>query len=214
MSRPNLTAFSYAILVLVGQGGAGAHDLVRMARLGKIYAAAADSQYYAEPKRLERLGYLTSRREPGQTRDRTHYTLTPKAIDALRRWAEEPVRFPRALHEGVVRLLAADLVGEEPVRQSIVALGRELDELEVLLDRADEGAATLPHREKYLLINHRLARRLVDAHREWIADVERQLRGSGAATVVPPHVNSGLPRKGGGPVVTDPSSTGSGGTSG
>ena len=177
MSRPDLTPFSYAILVLVGEGGAGAHDLVRMARQGKIYAAAADSQYYAEPKRLERLGYLTSRRQPGQTRDRVHYNLTPRAIAALRRWAEEPVRFPRTLHEGVVRLLAADLVGEEPVRKGIAALGTELDELDALLDRADEVAATLPHREKYLRINHRLARRLVDAHREWIADVERELHG-------------------------------------
>jgi hypothetical protein len=43
------------------------------------------------------------------------------------------------------------------------------------MDRADEASATLPHREKYLRINHRLARRLIAAHREWIADVEREL---------------------------------------
>src|SRR5438270_33621 len=48
MSSETLTPFSYAILVLVGRGGAGAHDLVRMARQGRIYAAAAESQYYAE----------------------------------------------------------------------------------------------------------------------------------------------------------------------
>jgi PadR family transcriptional regulator, regulatory protein AphA len=175
MSRNDLTPFSYAILVLVGRGGAGPHDLVRMARAGRIYAAAADSQYYAEPKRLERLGYLSSRKEPGQTRERTHYSLTPKGREALRAWARGPVHFPRALHEGVVRLLAADLVGEKLVRESITMLRRELDELDALTDRAEEGAATLPHREKYLRINHRLARRLIAAHREWIAEVEREL---------------------------------------
>jgi DNA-binding PadR family transcriptional regulator len=177
MSRPDLTPFSYVILVLVGRSGAGAHDLVRMARQGKIYAAAAESQYYAEPKRLERLGYLTSRTEPGRTRERTHYTLTEQGLDALRVWADDPVRFPRVLHEGVVRLLAADLVGEEPVRASVLALRDELDELDALMDRADEVAGTIPHREKYLRLNHRLARRLIDAHRDWVADVERELAG-------------------------------------
>ena len=175
MSRDDLTPFSYAILVLVGQGGAGPHDLVRMARAGRMYAAAADSQYYAEPKRLERLGYLTSRKEPGRTRERTHYSLTPKGREALRAWAREPVHFPRVLHEGVVRLLAADLVGEKPVRESIAILREELDELDDLIDKGEEAAATVPHREKYLLINHRLARRLVAAHREWIDEVEREL---------------------------------------
>jgi hypothetical protein len=29
----------------------------------------------------------------------------------------------------------------------------------------------MPHSEKHLRINHRLARRLVSAHRDWIADV-------------------------------------------
>ena len=176
MSRNDLTPFSYAILVLVGRGGAGPHDLVRMARAGRIYAAAADSQYYAEPKRLERHGYLSSRKEPGQTRERTHYSLTPKGRNALRTWARGPVRFPRVLHEGVVRLLAADLVGEKPVRESISTLRRELDELDALADKAEEAAGTVPHREKYLRINHRLARRLIAAHREWIAEVERELR--------------------------------------
>ena len=175
MSREDLTPFSYAILVLVGRDGAGPHDLVRMGQAGRIYAAAADSQFYAEPKRLERLGYLSSRKEQGQTRERTHYSLTPEGREALRAWARMPVHFPRVLHEGVARLLSADLVGEKPVRESITMLREELDELDALLDKGEEAAATIPHREKYLRLNHRLARRLVAAHREWIEDVEREL---------------------------------------
>jgi DNA-binding PadR family transcriptional regulator len=175
MSRADLTPFSFTILVLVGRDGAGPHDLVRMARRGRIWAAAAESQFYAEPKRLERLGYLSARKEPGRTRERTHYTLTAKGLEALREWADEPVRFPRSLHEGVVRVLAADLVGEEPTRESVLALRAELDELDALIDRGDEVAATVPHREKYIRINNRLARRLIAAHREWVAEVEREL---------------------------------------
>jgi len=175
LSRDALTPFSYAILVLVGHEGAGAHDLVQMARKGRVYAAAAESQYYAEPKRLAKLGYLSARKEPGRTHERTHYTLTAQGFEALRDWADRPVRFPRVLHEGVVRLLAADLVGEAAVRESIAALEKELDELDGLVDGAESTAAALPHREKYLRINHRLARRLIAAHRDWIAEVEREL---------------------------------------
>ena len=78
MSSPELSLFSYEILGLVGREGAGAHDLLRMARRGRMLDWAGESQYYAEPKRLARLGYLDARREPGKTRERTVYTLTEK----------------------------------------------------------------------------------------------------------------------------------------
>jgi DNA-binding PadR family transcriptional regulator len=181
MSSVHLTPFSFTILVLVGSAGAGPHDLVRMARAGRVYANAADSQWYAEPKRLERLGYLRSRKEPGKTRPRTHYSLTDKGLEALREWARQPVPFPRVLHEGVVRLLAADLVGEEPVREGILAMRTELDELDALIDAGEAVAGTLPHRERYLRLNHRLARRLVAAHRAWVDDVETELDGGQTA---------------------------------
>src|SRR3954454_7973332 len=53
-----LSPFSFVILVLVGRGGAGPHDLRRMAEDGRVYWDAAPSQWYAEPKRLEAHGYL------------------------------------------------------------------------------------------------------------------------------------------------------------
>jgi hypothetical protein len=34
---------------------------------------AGESQYYVEPRRLARLGYLDARKEPGKTRERTVY---------------------------------------------------------------------------------------------------------------------------------------------
>src|SRR6058998_4194029 len=88
-----LTLFSYEILGLVGRTGAGAHDLLRMARRGRILAWAGESQYYVEPKRLTQLGYLEARREPGKTRERTVYSLTDDGLEALREYARRPVRF-------------------------------------------------------------------------------------------------------------------------
>ena len=80
MSSAELGLFSYEILGLVGRGGAGAHDLLRMARRGRMLDWAGESQYYAEPKRLAKLGYLDARTEPGKTRERTVYTLTEKGL--------------------------------------------------------------------------------------------------------------------------------------
>jgi DNA-binding PadR family transcriptional regulator len=175
MSSNGLTPFSYVVLVLVGRGGAGPHDLVRMARQGRIYADFAESQWYAEPKRLERLGYLAAEKAPGRTRERTHYTLTERGVEAIREWMKEPARFSRIQLEPAWRLLAADLAGDEQVLQSLGALREQIAELSAQLDLAEEIAHTIPHKERYLLLNHALARRIVDAHAEWLDEVEREL---------------------------------------
>ena len=175
MSSDALTPISYAVLVLVGRGGAGPHDLVRMMRQGRIYESAAESQYYAEPKRLERLGYLRARKEPGRTHARTHYELTEKGLDALDAWMSTRPEHPRLGSDPILRLLAADLVGEEAVRESLLTMRVDLADLRSRLDTADEVAGTLPHREKYLKLNHRLARRVLDAYEEWLNEIEQDL---------------------------------------
>ena len=175
MSSNALTPTSYAVLVLVGQGGAGPHDLVRMMRQGRIYESAAESQYYAEPKRLERLGYLKASKVPGRTHERTHYELTEKGLDALREWIAGRPEHPRLVTDPILRLLAADLVGETPARESLVQMREDIADLRVRLEDADEAAHSLPHREKYLLLNHRLAGRVLDAYEQWLDEIEREL---------------------------------------
>ena len=168
-----------------------------MARQGRIYADFAESQWYAEPKRLERLGYLASRREPGRTRQRTHYTLTDRGVGAVRTWMEEPTRFSRIQMEPAWRLLAADLVGDDAVLESLGALRDQIADLSARLDDAEAMAKTLPHNERYLLLNHALARRIVDAHAKWLNEVERELgpsRGLAPARDRPPRQRGGRSR--------------------
>ena len=105
MSSADLGLFSYEILGLVGREGVGAHDLLQMARRGRILDWAGESQYYVEPKRLARLGYLEARKEPGRTRERTVYRLTEKGLDALRDYARTPASFTPLKSEPLLRLL-------------------------------------------------------------------------------------------------------------
>ena len=170
-----LRPFSYVILSLVGDGGAGPHDIVRMMRQGRIYWAAADSHYYAEPKRLERLGYLTSEQHPGRTRPRTVYRLTTTGREALASWVAEPAAFPRIQHEAVVKVLSGDIAGPEAVRASMQGLRAELAELSAQLDVGEAAIPTLPHRARYLRLVNDLGRALVRAHGEWADEVEREL---------------------------------------
>jgi DNA-binding PadR family transcriptional regulator len=175
----DLTLFSYEILGLVGVGGAGAHDLLRLAQRGRILAWAGESQYYAEPKRLAGLGYLSARREPGRTRERTVYTLTAKGRHALADYARTPVAVNPVKSEALLRLLICDLVGEEVTRESLATLRDDIEDLERRLDDSEQAAKELPHRAKYLLLVIAFLRRYLELHGELVDQVEREFADPG-----------------------------------
>ena len=147
MQSDHLTLISHTVLALIGRHGASPHDLVRMMRRGRIYHAAAASQYYAESKRLERLGLLTSSKEPGRTRERTVYRLTEAGVAALEEWVGHPSPFPRLAGEPPARIISAEVTGEGAVRD----------------------------REKYLLLNVRLAEQVLNAYERWLDEVDQEL---------------------------------------
>jgi DNA-binding PadR family transcriptional regulator len=177
MSSPELTLFSYEILGLVGRDGAGPHDLLLLAKRGRFFNWAGESQYYTEPKRLAKLGYLAARKEPGKTRERTVYTLTAKGLDALREWAHTPVAFTPLKSEPLLRLLICDLVGEQATRDSMGMLRDDITDLKSRLAEAERSAHDLPHREKYLMLISAFMRRYLELHLELIDQVEEELVG-------------------------------------
>jgi len=178
MSGDELSLFSYEILGLVGRGGAGPHDLLQMARRARLLDWAGESQYYVEPKRLAKLGYLEARKESGKTRERTVYTLTERGYDVLREWAERPARVTPVKSDPLTRLLVADLVGEAPTRASIAALRDDIADLMARLDESESVAETLPHRRTYLLLIFGFLRQLLALHLELADQVERELEGT------------------------------------
>jgi PadR family transcriptional regulator AphA len=182
MSR-ELHDLSYVVLNLIGRNGAGPHDLVQMARRGqRLYWAGAESKIYAEPKRLEGLGYLTSQKTPGKTRERTHYRLTEKGLRALQNWLAVPCRFPRIQSEAAIRIQASDLADDRAVvLESVTAMRAEIAELAALLDESTQREPDFPHRRTQLKLLHSLGRRILRAHLEWIEEVEHELGSRPAA---------------------------------
>jgi DNA-binding PadR family transcriptional regulator len=174
----DLNNVSYVTLALIGDGGAAPHDLVDMNRSGgQIYYSVAPSRLYAEPKRLERLGYVSSEKRPGKTRERTFYTLTAKGREALRRWVLEPPALPRIQNEAVPKLLSGDILGDdEQLVDTLLTLRDGIEAQQAKLTEARKRLEALPHRRKYLLLVHELGNRLLQLQREWLDEVEKELR--------------------------------------
>jgi DNA-binding PadR family transcriptional regulator len=136
---------------------------------------AGESQYYVEPKRLARFGYLEAHKEPGRTRARTVYRLTDKGLEALREWASTPVTVTPFKSEPLIRVLIADLVGDDVTRASLGTLRDDVADLRRRIEESAQAAEAFPHRRKQLLIANRFLQRLVDLHLELVAEVEREL---------------------------------------
>jgi len=62
---------------------------------------------------------------------------------------------------------------------SLAGLRGGIADLNARIDTAEAVADQIPHRERYLRLNNRLARRIVKAHEDWLDEVEREL-GTGS----------------------------------
>jgi PadR family transcriptional regulator, regulatory protein AphA len=176
MSRAGrLTPFSYVILALVGRGGAGPHDIVRMMREGAIFWTTSESHYYAEPRRLATLGFLQARTEPGRTRPRTHYELTDAGREALTAWLAEPAAMPRVQNECMVKLLAADFSDDATIAASLAGVRVGIERAYENLEKMEWRALQIPHRTRYLRLIDDYALRSLDAQREWLDAVQEDL---------------------------------------
>jgi PadR family transcriptional regulator, regulatory protein AphA len=175
-----LTSLSYVVLAMVGRDGASAYDLVQMTESGQaLYWAGAASKIYAEPKRLEQLGYLDSELRAGKRRKRPFYTLTDQGLRALQEWLGLPSPFPRVQSEAAIRIFASDLAPDDRVLTSLLAMRGEIAELSAEIDAAEQRASAIPHRQAQLAVMRSLGRRLLQAHLDWIDEAEAELGADG-----------------------------------
>jgi DNA-binding PadR family transcriptional regulator len=173
---PKPTHLSYGLLCAIGESGASTTELVEMLSRGHMYHPWAESQVYAEPKRLVALGWVTSEKQPGRTRNRTVYRLTSEGREALRAHLREPAGWPRIQHDAAQRLFAGEMISDEEILTSLRQLRADIDELRAVVET---NVSRIPQlsgpRRRYASLLQDLGRRLVEAHAEWLDAVEAEL---------------------------------------
>lgn len=103
-----LTTTSYAILGLLAVRPWSTYELAKQMRRNLHYFwPRAESNLYAEPKRLVEAGFARASSEPVGQRPRTVYSITPKGRRALGRWLGEPASESRLESETLVKLAFA-----------------------------------------------------------------------------------------------------------
>jgi PadR family transcriptional regulator AphA len=110
MSRnlPELTTTSYAILGLLAIKPWSTYELAKqMQRDLRFTWPRAESNLYAEPKKLVAHGFAAANAEPRGRRRRTVYSITEAGRDALAAWIEVPAAESRWESEAMVKLLFA-----------------------------------------------------------------------------------------------------------
>ena len=74
-----------------------------------------------------------------------------------------------------MRLFAGDMISDEDIVSSLQRLREDLAEMSAVVVRNIARAPGLPHRERYMLLQQDLGRRLGQAHADWLDAVEREL---------------------------------------
>ncbi|HWC67244.1 MAG TPA: PadR family transcriptional regulator [Acidimicrobiales bacterium] len=106
---PRPTTSTYALLGLLAICPWSAYELAQQATRSLRYAhPRTESHLYEEAKRLEALGWATSRTEHQGRRQRTVYEITDDGRSALHAWFATPPRDPQLGFEALLRLMFAD----------------------------------------------------------------------------------------------------------
>jgi hypothetical protein len=68
------------------------------------------------------------------------------------------------------------MISDEEIVASLEGMRAEVAELTATVDEMEAHAPLVPHRTRYLELQHALARRLLRTYTEWIDDVAAALR--------------------------------------
>lgn len=156
-----LTTTSYAILGQLALKPWTMYELAaEMRRNLHFFFARAESQVYAEPKRLVAAGLAKAEVERIGSRPRTEYSITPAGRKALKEWLETPISKPAQLEfEALLRVIYAPFGRDECLEASLHNVRDHIDEtLLVLADRISdeykEGRAPFQRYAQYRCLMH------------------------------------------------------------
>lgn len=133
--RP-LTPTSFAILGLLALRPWPTYELAKQIGLSLSHLwPRAESNLYAEAKRLVSGGHATARHERTGKRRRTIYAITPRGRQALRAWLSQTSGAMHLESEALLRVFYADQGSKADLLATIRAIGREAEQKMALLQQ-------------------------------------------------------------------------------
>jgi DNA-binding PadR family transcriptional regulator len=147
--RPTTT--SYAVLAVLALRDHSTYELTKQMQLSQHYLwPRAESNMYAEPKRLVAAGLAASREEWTGGRRRTVYSITEAGRAELAGWLAAPSARPRYESEALLKVFFGENGTVEDMLGSIRALRDEatsaLEHWNAIADRYDAGEGEYPQR--------------------------------------------------------------------
>ena len=146
-----LTSTSYAILGVLALRPHSTYELAKQTGLSLHYLwPRAESNIYAEPKRLVEAGLAESREEWTGSRKRTVYSITEAGLETLRAWIGTPSAPPRFESEAALKTFFGEHGSVEELLANIESLEREareaLEHLQAIADTYADGQGQYPER--------------------------------------------------------------------
>ena len=124
-----LTTTSYAVLSVLSLRDHSTYDLISQMQRSMHYMwPRAESNVYAEPRRLVEAGLATAREEWNGPRRRTVYSITKTGRAALAEWIASPSARPRYESEALVKVMFAENGTRDDLLASIRAIAADAAE--------------------------------------------------------------------------------------
>ena len=124
-----LTTTSYAVLSVLSLRDHSTYDLISQMQRSMHYMwPRAESNVYAEPRRLVEAGLATAREEWNGQRRRTVYSITKAGRAALAEWIASPSARPRYESEALVKVMFAENGSRDDLLASIRAIAADAAE--------------------------------------------------------------------------------------
>ena len=190
MSRRALTTTSYALLGLLAIQSWSTYELAKqMTRNLHYFWPRAESNLYAEAKRLIDGGWAHASSRPVGQRRRTVYSITAKGRRALELWLRQPAARPTLEAEPLVKFTFAENTSKEHVLENLrrflggtEARQRELREI---FEEYLRGADPFPERVHINVVAYRLLWDYARADARWAVWALNQIE-SWPSTTTPP----------------------------
>jgi DNA-binding PadR family transcriptional regulator len=180
-SRP-LTTTSFAILGMLALRPWRTYDLAKQARRSMRHIwPRAESNLYAEAKRLVAGGYASAQRERTGERQRTVYEITGRGREALRQWLSRPGGEVHLESEQLLKVFFADQGAKSDLLGTIRAMGAAAAKQQAILrgmaQEYEDGVGPFPERLAVSVLALSLVWDHLEATTAWSRRAEQVVRG-------------------------------------